>query len=358
MIKSNKLKLIISSVIILLPMLAGLIFWNELPDAMTVHWGADGNADGTAGKLFAVCVLPLILLALHWLCVLVTVKDPKNKDQNRKVFGMVLWIVPFLSIFANGLVYTAALGKDINIVTWTFLLMAVMFIFIGNYLPKCKQNHTIGVKIKWTLGSEENWNATHRMAGMTWVACGVAMLICAFLPLTIAVPVMLIAFALAIAVPFSYSYRFYKKQLESGIVPAEEPQLSKTGKIVTAVIIPLILAFVLVIMFTGNIKMQYGDTSFTVEASYWNDLTLDYAEIDSVEYRESFKAGYRTYGFGSPRLSLGSFENDELGVYTLYAYTACDSAVVITVDEKILVISGKDADATVAIYDEIKSRME
>jgi 1,4-dihydroxy-2-naphthoate octaprenyltransferase len=61
MIKKYRTHIILSSIVILLPVLAGLILWNRLPDAMTTHWGADGNADGWSGKGFAVFGLPLIL---------------------------------------------------------------------------------------------------------------------------------------------------------------------------------------------------------------------------------------------------------------------------------------------------------
>lgn len=49
MLKKNKIKVIISSIIILLPALFGIIMWNDLPDIITTHWGADGNADGLSG---------------------------------------------------------------------------------------------------------------------------------------------------------------------------------------------------------------------------------------------------------------------------------------------------------------------
>ena len=44
--KQNKRKIIISSLITLLPMVFGLIFWKELPEQMATHWGIDGTADG------------------------------------------------------------------------------------------------------------------------------------------------------------------------------------------------------------------------------------------------------------------------------------------------------------------------
>ena len=52
-----------------------------------------------------------------------------------------------------------------------------MFIIIGNYLPKARQNYTIGIKIPWTLANEENWNRTHRLAGYLWMICGILMIL-------------------------------------------------------------------------------------------------------------------------------------------------------------------------------------
>lgn len=69
MLKKNKSRIIISSIIILLPMIFGLIMWDKLPDTMTTHWGADGNADGFSGKVFAVFGLPAITLILHFVCL-------------------------------------------------------------------------------------------------------------------------------------------------------------------------------------------------------------------------------------------------------------------------------------------------
>lgn len=64
MLKKNKSRIIISSIIILLPMIFGLIMWDKLPDTMTTHWGADGNADGFSGKVFAVFGLPSEVFAI------------------------------------------------------------------------------------------------------------------------------------------------------------------------------------------------------------------------------------------------------------------------------------------------------
>ena len=360
MMKNNKWKLLISSIIILLPIVFGLIFWNELPETLITHWGADGNADGWSSRPVAILALPIFLLLIHWFCVFVTAKDPRNKGQNHKVFDLVLWICPVISLFAAGVTYTAAFGKDLSVVLYPLSLIGLLFVVIGNYLPKCKQNDTIGIKIKWTLQNEENWNATHRFAGKIWVAGGLLMMVSAFLPENVFLWVLISSMILMTVVPLVYSYLYYKKRLKEGkadITPIAKIAAPKSVKIVSAVFLMAILIFVGFLMFTGDITVEYADSSFTVNASFWHKLIVEYSAVDSVEYREYDDAGVRTGGLGSARLLVGAFRNDEFGNYTRYSYTKCDACVILDVDGKILVINGSDADSTKAIYEKIKSNI-
>lgn len=356
MIKNNKWKLLISSIIILLPILFGIIFWNELPEQMTTHWGADGSADGWSVKAFAVLGLPLFILVLHWVCVFFTSKDHKNKNQNKKVFGMIWWICPILSVFANGITYADAFGKEFNIGTLTLILIGLMFLVFGNYLPKCKQNYTIGIKVKWALQNEENWNATHRMGGKLWVIGGSIMMACVFLPETVIPWAMLILLPVLAVIPIVYSYAYHRKQLKEGTATITPIPKSKADKIVTIVVVVLVavcLIFVGLLTYTGDINVKYKDDSFTIEVSFWYDLTVDYDAIESIEYREHDDPGSRTNGLGGARLLAGAFENKEFGSYTRYTYVGCDACVVLTVDGKILVVNGSDAESTKAIYEKL-----
>lgn len=64
------------------------------------------------------------------------------------------------------------------------VLAGVLFVVMGNYLPKAKQSYTLGIKIAWTLNSEENWNRPHRLAGWIWMISGLLMIADAFLKWT------------------------------------------------------------------------------------------------------------------------------------------------------------------------------
>ena len=357
MIKKNKWALIISSAVILIPMLAGLLFWDKLPDVLTTHWGINGKADGWSGKGFAVCALPLILLAIHWLCVFVSVKDPGNKEQNSKAFRLVLWIIPFISLFTSGIMYSVSMGMEFDIGKIMLAVIGLMFVVVGNYLPKCKRNYTLGIKLPWTIQNDENWNKTHRMGGKIWVIGGLLMMFMMFLSEKV-IPFVIVPVILIIAlIPTVYSYVLAKKQKENGVVFAKNPHFAKMSKI-SIVIAAVIVIGVLCIMFTGNVDVQYGESSYSINATYYEDVEVAYEDIESIEYREAFDGGVRAYGFGSARLLMGTFQNDEFGYYTRYTYTGCDACVVLTVDGEVLVISGKTEADTIAIYEELTERIK
>ena len=182
MIKKYKWKLIISSLITLLPVLFGLFADKILPERIAVHFDLHGTPDGFMSPMTFFVMMPFILLAIHWLCIGVTAAIDKNNEQSAKVTGIMFWIMPVMSLFTCSMVAAIALGYTANVYSSVFVLLAVMFIVIGNYLPKTTRNKTAGIKIKWTYSSDENWNATHRFGGKVYVSMGVLCLLGVFLP--------------------------------------------------------------------------------------------------------------------------------------------------------------------------------
>ena len=221
MIRKNRWQLIITSVIILLPIAAGLLIWNDLPEQITTHWGADGEPNKWSDKSFAVFGIPLFLLAVHWICIFFTTHDPKNKEQTGKVFNMVLWITPIISLIVCGCSYAFALGNDINMRMIGCAIMGIAFVIIGNYMPKCKQNYTIGIKVPWTLQNEENWNKTHRFTGRLWVCGGLLLLATLLIPMDNILFIVLPVIFFIPSIPIIYSYAYYRKQLKAGIATKE-----------------------------------------------------------------------------------------------------------------------------------------
>ncbi len=360
MIKNNKLKTLISSLIILLPTLFGVIIWDKLPDEMVSHIGLGGEADALSPKVLCVFGLPLILLALHLFSLWITDKDPKNKKQNKKAMGIVFWILPAASLFVNSMIYSTVLRKQLNPMIFVISFLAFMFIFIGNYMPKCTQNSTLGIKIKWTLENAENWRATHRFSGKVWFICGFLLLPCILLPEE-ALPFILFGvISVTTILPTAYSYLYYKKQLKEGNYVAKNiiKEMPKAYKIITIVCLAAILIFVPLISCTGDINFITDEAALEIQADYYHDITVSYDSIDDIEFREVTAGGLRTSGFSSFRLLMGQFKNDEFGYYTRYTYYDDAGCIVITVGEDKLVIAAKTLTETKALYDTLTEKIK
>ncbi len=211
MIKKNKWIILLTTLVTLLPMLAGLILWSKLPERMPIHWNAAGELDGWTGKAFAVFAVPGIMAAAHLFCVLCTSLDPKAKDQTKKALGLVFWICPFMSVLLGAVVYAVALGAKLNVASVIFAATGVLFVAVGNYLPKCKRNYTIGIKVMWALEDEANWNATHRFAGKVWVVGGLLIILGSFFPLRSFIWFYLTLTMLMALLPVGYSYLYYRR---------------------------------------------------------------------------------------------------------------------------------------------------
>ena len=354
MIKRNLWKAIIASIVTLLPIAVGVIFWDSLPDITGTHFGPSGTADGYASKLFAVLFIPLFMLVMHWICLAMTYLDNKKNGQSEKVLGIVLWICPIISLFSGGIIYAAALGLELEIMSYGIILLGALFTIIGNYLPKCKRNRTMGIKLPWTLSNDENWGATHRLGGKVWFFGGFAIMLMALLPIKIALACFLIAVITLVTVPTVYSYIYYKKQLEKGEITKGHLAMKRSDKIALAVTLPLvvlILVLCIVICFTGKITATMDKQTLTMSSTYYGGISINYKDIDFIEYRESGDLGERVWGFGTPRLSLGKFECEEFGSYTRYTYTDSRAFIVIEANGETFAVSLASDEATRTLYE-------
>ena len=206
--KENRIKIIITSLITLAPILIGVLFWNRLPDQIATHFSQGNVPDGWSSKPMAVFGLPLILVALHLFCIFITLNDPKKKNIGRKILPIIFWMIPIISLLVNSATYGIALGLKIDIELIVSLLLGLLFIIFGNYMSKIRQNYTVGIRLPWTLSSEDNWDKTHRLAGKLWIVGGVLVLFNIFLKWT----GFLIGILLVIVfVPMVYSYALYWK---------------------------------------------------------------------------------------------------------------------------------------------------
>jgi len=346
MIKKHKWQLLAASLVTLLSGLIGLF--------------VPGDKVGGEGIPWVIMGLPLFLVALLWLCMWVMSKDPKGNEQNEKVMSLVIWIIPAISLLVGGELLAIAMGQESIIGYVLPVLLGVLFMLIGNYLPKCKQSFTMGIKIRWTLANEENWFATHRFAGKLWFIGGLLILPLVFLPVMTMLCVLLGIVLLMVVPPVIYSWAYYKKQVKAGKADPK-PKVFRNEKekrmgIGAMIAVGLVLIGTFVLIFSAKFEITYGETSFTVKGSAVGSVTVEYDAIESIEYREDGMKSQRVMGFGDYPLQMGTFHNSELGNHSRYTYSDCDAIIVIKYQGKYLVLNGKDSESTKAICEALSGK--
>ena len=103
--KKNKGFIILTSLITLLPMMAGIFLWQKLPDQMATHFDFQNVPNGWSSKTFAVFGLPLFILAGHLFCTFYTSADPKRQHINDKLYRLVLLLCPAISVICGIAIY-------------------------------------------------------------------------------------------------------------------------------------------------------------------------------------------------------------------------------------------------------------
>ena len=346
MTQRNKIHFILSFFVLLAPVLIGLFLKERLSAALG------------GGGVWMIILLPLFFFILHILCVGSMLYEKHKHNQSDKIVNVAIWISPAISAFVSYFTFSVVLGVGMPSFKLLYVIFGVLFILMGNYMPKAKRNHFFGVKTHFTLASDDIWMRTHRLAGKTGVITGILFFPCLFLPEK---PVFLIVAILSGAfvisfVPMIYSFVLYKKALKAGTLKEEEKKLKKSDKIGLAISIPLIIIAVTIaalMSFTGNITFSVNEESVFVDATMYSDKEIAYSEVESVTLIEDTGAR-RISGFGSPRLSMGLFKSEALGNHTRYAYTEGDVSVLLTLKAGGRIVLRCESEAeTTALYEAI-----
>ena len=192
------------------PFLISLSFYSRLPDQGPTHWGADNMVNGYSSRNMAAFGIPSFMFFMAVLVNVIHRIDPKreNISRSKELKQITRWFVVVLAVLVQVIIILSGVGISFNVGTVISVPIAFLFVAIGNYLPKCRQNYSMGIKLPWTLADEDNWNRTHRLAGYVWTLGGLAML--AFGLMGRSGPYFAIVVAI-ILIPTVYSYVLWKR---------------------------------------------------------------------------------------------------------------------------------------------------
>lgn len=114
-------------------------------------------------------------MGIHLFLIFKIKSEPKKENIPTKLINILYFIFPYCSIVLILLSFLISLNYKINIMRVIYFSGAIFFIILGILVPSIKLNYTIGVKLPWTLSSEENWEKTHKIAGKTFILVGLTL---------------------------------------------------------------------------------------------------------------------------------------------------------------------------------------
>jgi len=208
----------IPALVIIIAFGASAAVYQDLPQRMPTHWNMSGEVDGWSSLPWAAFMMPVMLLALLAIFHLLPRIDPRRASYAKfKGTYDVLVVTMMVALLGVHLMMLAtALGRNVSVARVVPAGVAILFIIIGNLLPRTRPKWFIGIRTPWTLSSDRVWERTHRFGGRLFVAAGAVIMLTALFAPTWANAV-LIGCAGVVAVGLLiYSYVTWKSGPESG----------------------------------------------------------------------------------------------------------------------------------------------
>lgn len=202
--------------------IAHLAFYSRLPENVPIHWGADGSVNGYGPRAVTLIldILPLLCLGLF---LVIPKMDPKGENY-MKASGLYRGFVIAFTLIMCGVTWfteaTAfgaipATGGPVGLIV--SVVLGALFVGVGNYLPRMRQNYTFGIRTPWALADENNWKRTQRVDGISFMVLGVLLVVAGVVSSVVPVGDMLmtaiiVAMAICAAlVPYAYSYLLFRR---------------------------------------------------------------------------------------------------------------------------------------------------
>jgi uncharacterized membrane protein len=209
----------IGPVVIALMVAFALAVYGRLPEQIPTHFDLSGEPDDWTGRFPGAFVMPALAAGVYLLLFALRRIDPRRAHYQRfeGTYWVILNVIAITMAAFQVLTLGLALGWPIDMGRAITVTVGLLFVGLGNYLPRIRSNWWIGIRTPWTLESETVWRETHRVAGWTFVAAGLALVAGGlFVPAGTREWTSGIALAIGVAVPFVYSYLAFRREVGAG----------------------------------------------------------------------------------------------------------------------------------------------
>lgn len=205
-----------------------------MPDSVPMHYNAAGEIDRWGSK-YENFIFPILIIVftLFWHLLILyyekkAVKTTVEKEcvealSNAKVIKIVGVSVTCMFVAMQGFIlYSAYVEANTNTTSacidigkLTCILCGVLFIVIGNFMPKTKKNPVVGVRVKWSMYNDTTWMRSNQFGAVALMITGVLIVMTSvFVKENVALLCMIAYMIADMFFTLIYSYRVYKRELK------------------------------------------------------------------------------------------------------------------------------------------------
>ena len=203
---------------ILIYIILTIYLYGSLPESIPTHYGWNGSPDAYSSKIYVVLFSIGIVLFLYMIITFIPLIDPFWRKIEKKystllicrdiVIAFLIYISAINLIFARG-----------NIIRDGFMGIGfgLLFILLGNYMPRLPRNFFIGIRSPWTLASEEVWVKTHRISGVLFVIAGALIVVSTLCGIEFKISMLALVPALILFTAVIYPFLLFRKLKKEGL---------------------------------------------------------------------------------------------------------------------------------------------
>ncbi len=182
---------------------------------LPTHWNAAGAVDDTSPAMTALLMPVGVVLFLAAIFAVIPRIDPLQDrlEASGDLLKAVWYAMLALMVLVQAMIAMPAFGQEPS-ADPIFIGVGVLFVVIGNMLPKSRPGFFVGIRTPWTLTDTDNWIATHRLGGRLFMMAGVAIALLAIVPLgpDARQAVLLAAVGVSALVPVLYSWWLWNRR--------------------------------------------------------------------------------------------------------------------------------------------------
>ena len=336
------------TLVLLLPALAGLVLPASSSDFLRLEWQ---------------WLLPGFNLAVLWGTFLFCAAVPSLHRVSRKTATVLFRLLAAWETAVCLILMAQDYGSSFSIMTLINGMTALLFLVIGNILPKIGMNSVIGIRTHWAMESEDAWNYTQRQGGRLMVLASLVMLLCCFMPgwqpMVLYWSALLAAVLGSVWISWKYA-RDHPAAAGKSLQTAQEKKAGKTASIVTVVLLLTVALGIGALLALSDYQVVFRQDRLVLDANTATDTSIKYAQIQSIQLVDADNpqaaAGSKVIGYNGFGLEMGTFDNSRFGRDHRYVHEG-GPVIVAATGEETVVFSGRDTQETRRFYELLKERV-